>query len=106
MSATAFDYRRLASDFHRDGVVLLKGVLNAADLQRAQQAFDWSIAHPTPAVQYFYPDKGATFFQDSYNVDSWPIYRRLIENSELCRAVAHVLDTLEMWFYFEQVFLK
>jgi ectoine hydroxylase-related dioxygenase (phytanoyl-CoA dioxygenase family) len=106
MSSNVFDYARLAADFRRDGAVLLRGVLDSADLQRAHEAFAWSIAHPTSAVQYFYPDKGATFFQDSYNTASWPIYRRLIEGGALCGAVSRVLDTHEMWFYFEQIFLK
>ena len=70
-----------AEAFKRDGVVLLKDVLDADALMRAEEAFNWSIAHPSPAVQYYYPEEGAKFFQDSYNVESWPVYRRFIEAS-------------------------
>lgn len=92
--------------FKNDGVVLLRGILTPADLTRAQDAFEWSVAHPTSAAQQYYPRPGATFLQDSYNVESWPLYLRFIKESCLNRAMGEILDTKDMWFFFEQIFLK
>jgi len=103
---TAANLRQARDAFEKDGVVLLKGVFRASDLAQAKDAFDWSIAHPTPAAQHYYPRPGATFLQDSYNVASWPYYTKFITESGLSSLVAGILDTKQMWFFFEQIFLK
>jgi ectoine hydroxylase-related dioxygenase (phytanoyl-CoA dioxygenase family) len=103
---TALDLGHAREAFRKDGVVLLKEVFSASDLALAKQAFDWSIAHPTPAAQHYYPRPGATFLQDSYNVESWPLYTKFITESGLSSLVARILNTRQMWFFFEQIFLK
>jgi ectoine hydroxylase-related dioxygenase (phytanoyl-CoA dioxygenase family) len=105
-SAAAGAFREAGETFRKEGVVVLKGIFEPVDLLRATAAFDWSVSHPTPAVQRYYPRPGATFLQDSYNVESWPLYERFIRESRLDAVIAEILNTQEMWFYFEQIFLK
>jgi hypothetical protein len=84
----------------------LKGVLDANALARAEEAFNWSLAYPSPATVHYYPEQGATFFIDTFNTEAWPIYRDFVSKCTLGRAVADVLDTKEMWLLYEQIFLK
>src|SRR5688500_14895394 len=59
------DFRDVARAFREDGAVLLRGVHNADALQLAERAFDFSVTHPTPAVQHYFPETGGTYLQDS-----------------------------------------
>jgi ectoine hydroxylase-related dioxygenase (phytanoyl-CoA dioxygenase family) len=44
--------------------------------------------------------------QDLFNPNALPAYRRLLENSEAADVIAKVWGTGDVWFFYEQVFLK
>lgn len=98
--------RQLADNFRQNGAVLIKGLLDQSGLALAQEAFEWSLGHPSSAAQSYFPETGATFYQDLFNTESWPIYRQLFQQTALSGAVADLLDTQDLWFFFEQIFLK
>ncbi|MEQ8493255.1 MAG: phytanoyl-CoA dioxygenase family protein [Gammaproteobacteria bacterium] len=100
---------RLAGDFHRDGVVHLPQALDRATLGAAEDLFQWSLEHPTPSACRFYADAtgdGGTFYQDLCHPHAALAYRELLEDAPLADLVARLWDAREVWFLYEQVFLK
>ena len=98
--------RDLAQAFREDGVVKLSGVLDARGLDLLRKGFEWSVANPSSAAQSYFPETGATFYQDLFNTRSWPVYEPVLRDTALSAIAAEVLDTKDLWFFFEQVFLK
>lgn len=96
----------LSAQFRQDGVVLVRGALDAAACAEARRCFEWSLANPSPAAQSFYPEDGARFYQDLFNTLSWPHYRALVQTPALVEAIHAALDCTGLWFFFEQVFYK
>jgi ectoine hydroxylase-related dioxygenase (phytanoyl-CoA dioxygenase family) len=103
-AATSHELRK---SFHDDGVVYLPRALDAEALALAEQAYAWSLAHPSAAAAKF-PQRGssATFYQDLANPRALPAYRRLIEESPAADLVAALWGAPDVWFMYEQVFLK
>ncbi len=92
--------------FAEDGVVLLKGALSASALAKAKAAYDWSLAEPGPFASRFAQHSEATFYQDLYNPRCLEGYRAMLEASPLPALVAGLWGAPEVWFMYEQVFLK
>ena len=91
--------------FRDDGVVCVRGAFDAASLVLARSAFDWSLAHPSPAANRYAGGEG-TFYQDLANPQALPAYRRVIEDSPAADVVAALWGSADVWFMYEQVFLK
>jgi hypothetical protein len=92
--------------YEQDGVVLLEGALDAAALADAQAAYDWSLANPGPGVTRFAQATDATFLNDLYNPRCLEGYRTMLEASPLPDLIAGLWDAPDVWFMYEQVFLK
>ncbi|MEQ8663244.1 MAG: phytanoyl-CoA dioxygenase family protein [Gammaproteobacteria bacterium] len=100
---------RLAAAYHRDGVVYLPRALAPETLAAAENLFQWSLEHPTPSACRFYADdatEGATFYQDLGHPHAALAYRELLEDAPVADIVARLWDAREVWFLYEQVFLK
>ena len=97
--------RELADQFRDDGVVCVRDALDSRSLALAQAAFDWSLAHPSPAANRYGGGEG-TFYQDLANPKAPPAYRRLLEESCAADIAAALWQTPDVWFMYEQVFLK
>ena len=97
---------RHAADYHRDGVVHLAGALDAETLAAAESLFEWSLEHPTPSACRFYEETAATFYQDLCHPHAALAYRELLEDSPIADIVARLWDAREVWFLYEQIFLK
>ncbi len=93
------------TEFRDDGVVCVRGAFDAGSLALAQSAFDWSLAHPSPAANRYAGGEG-TFYQDLANPQAQPSYRRVIEDSPAADVVAALWGSADVWFMYEQVFLK
>jgi ectoine hydroxylase-related dioxygenase (phytanoyl-CoA dioxygenase family) len=100
------DLTSLKDRFRNDGVVFLKSALDEADLRMAREAYDWSLAHPSPSASDFSQNYSAKFYQDLCNPHALPAYRRLLEDSRAADIVADLWDARDVWFMYEQVFLK
>jgi ectoine hydroxylase-related dioxygenase (phytanoyl-CoA dioxygenase family) len=96
----------LRDDYARDGVVFLPQALNAGDLARAEAAWDWSLANPGPLATRFDQGDEAVFYNDLYNPGCARAYRAMLETSPLPALIAGIWGAEELWFMYEQVFLK
>jgi ectoine hydroxylase-related dioxygenase (phytanoyl-CoA dioxygenase family) len=88
-----------------DGVVCVPGALDANALTLALAAYDWSLAHPSRAANT-YPGAEGTFYQDLANPRALPAYRQLLNDSSVADIVAELWGEPDVWFMYEQVFLK
>jgi ectoine hydroxylase-related dioxygenase (phytanoyl-CoA dioxygenase family) len=96
----------LQRQYEEDGVVLLEGALDAAALADAQAAYDWSLANPGPGATRFAQATDSTFLNDLYNPRCLEGYREMLLASPLPALIAGVWGAPEVWFFYEQVFLK
>jgi len=96
----------LRNSYREDGVVFVPRALDARALAEAQAAYDWSLANPGPAASTFKQHSDATFYQDLYNPGCVAAYRAMLEASPLPRLIADIWQTPDVWFMYEQVFLK
>jgi ectoine hydroxylase-related dioxygenase (phytanoyl-CoA dioxygenase family) len=96
----------LQRQYEDDGVVLLKDALDPPSLAAAQGAYDWSLANPGPGASRL-PQKGeGVFLNDLFNPRCLEGYREMLEASPLPALIADIWGTDDVWFFYEQVFLK
>jgi ectoine hydroxylase-related dioxygenase (phytanoyl-CoA dioxygenase family) len=100
------DFGALRRAYAEDGVVLLPGALPPAAVAAAKAAWDWSLAHPGPGASRVNQASDATFYQDLFNPECLTGYRAMLEASPLPAQLAELLETPDLWFFYEQVFLK
>ena len=100
------DLAALRRAYAEDGVVLLAGALPPTAVAEAKAAWDWSLAHPGPGASRVKQASDATFYQDLFNPDCLTGYRAMLEASPLPAQLAALLDCPDLWFFYEQVFLK
>jgi ectoine hydroxylase-related dioxygenase (phytanoyl-CoA dioxygenase family) len=100
------DLEHIRRTFAKDGAVKVPRALNAAALKDALTAYEWSLAHPGPGASRFAQTTNALFYQDLWNPDCVPNYRSMLLASPLSRLIAGVWGTPDVWFMYEQVFLK
>jgi ectoine hydroxylase-related dioxygenase (phytanoyl-CoA dioxygenase family) len=101
------DFTSYREAVRTDGVVCLRNAIDPASLRMAEEAYNWSLAHPgTGASRFSQPDSSATFYQDLANPNAISAYRRMLEESPAADVAAALWDTRDVWFMYEQVFLK
>ena len=101
------DFTTAGAAFRRDGAVLLTGALDAYALEETRKAYDWSLAHPGPgASKVRQHDTGALFYQDLYNPGCLDAYRHMLQTTCVADITAAVWGSPDVWFMYEQVFLK
>jgi ectoine hydroxylase-related dioxygenase (phytanoyl-CoA dioxygenase family) len=104
---TTLDLATLAETYARDGVVLLPRILDERALADALAAWEWSLANPGPGASRFAsPSSEATFYQDLYNPRCLDGYTAMLKASPLPGLIAAIWGAPEVWFMYEQVFLK
>jgi hypothetical protein len=96
----------LREAYTRDGVVFIPKALDAAQLADAEAAYAWSLAHPGPGASRIPQTTASTFYQDLYNPDCLTGYRAMLQRSPIPALVADLWGTPDVWFMYEQVFLK
>lgn len=100
------DLTAIRKAYAEDGVAFVPRALDADALAQAQAAYDWSLANPGPAASRFQQHSDATFYQDLYNPGCAQAYRQMLEASPLPGLIADIWGTPDVWFMYEQVFLK
>ena len=68
--------------FQKDGVVLLRGALDVAELDAAFSAWQWSIDHPGPAATGLIPGTDHAF-QDLCNPGAASVYEPVLRQVPL-----------------------
>ena len=97
----------LAQEFRENGVIRIERALDGAALKAAEEAYNWSIAHPSPGASNFVTkNSSATFYQDLANPKAPAAYRKMLEDSPAADIAATLWGTPDVWFMYEQVFLK
>jgi ectoine hydroxylase-related dioxygenase (phytanoyl-CoA dioxygenase family) len=96
----------LKATYERDGVVHIPGALSAGELADALAAYEWSLAHPGPGASRIRQATDATFYNDLFNPRAMTGYRAMLERSSIPGIVAELWDSPDVWFFYEQVFLK
>jgi ectoine hydroxylase-related dioxygenase (phytanoyl-CoA dioxygenase family) len=100
---------RSARDEFRDrGVVFVPGALDAAALARCEAAFEWSLAHPGPGASPLVADSEGRSYQDLNNREArtQPVYLDALHHTPVAGLVADLWGERDVWFMYEQVFLK
>ncbi len=100
------DLADLRKTYAEHGVVFLPHALGTKALGEAQAAYDWSLANPGPAASKIRQHGDALFYQDLYNPGCVAAYRSMLEASPLPGLIADIWETPDVWFMYEQVFLK
>jgi hypothetical protein len=103
--SVSIDWEAARERYKRDGVVHMPQVLGADALQAALKAWEWSIAHPHTGGNVPQKNDGI-FFQDLFNPRVLEGYRSMLEASPIPDICAKLWGTDDVWFMYEQVFLK
>src|SRR5260370_8256086 len=97
----------LRKEFRDNGVVFIGGALDRDTMRMAEDAYNWSLAHPSPGAANFKgKDSAAIFYQDLANPNALPAYRSMLEKSPIADLAADLWNAPDVWFMYEQVFLK
>jgi hypothetical protein len=96
----------LNADLATDGVVLLRGALSPDEVAAVQHVYDYGVAHPSPGAYSVYPETGATFYIDTFNAANWDHYVEAYRDTSVPDHVAALWGSEDVWFFYEQLFLK
>jgi len=102
----SLDFASAREAYARDGVVRLPGVLDDAAMASALAAYDWSLANPGSGATRFAQVTDSTFYNDLYNPRCLEGYTAMLQASPIPALVAGLWDAPDVWFMYEQVFLK
>ncbi|MGN6678274.1 MAG: phytanoyl-CoA dioxygenase family protein [Streptosporangiaceae bacterium] len=103
----ATDTVSLAEDFARDGVVCVRGVLDAAELNEAAAAIEAVLAKPSPLTQVASgPDDPGAFTEDFCRWQEVPAIERLARHSRVPGIAAALMRTEQVRFYHDHVLVK
>ena len=95
------------SKFDSDGVILLRNSVSAPWIDLLARGLERNITTPTPRHRIWNRDaQGRTCFYDSQAWQVIPEYRQFIENSPIATTAADVLDTNQVNFFFDAVFVR
>ncbi len=102
------DWAALAAQLKNDGAIRVQHALDENSMRLAREAFDWSLSHPGPSHSQFEgtPKAPGRFYQDLLNPDVLKGYRRVIEDTNAADIAAKLWGAPDVWFMYEQVFLK
>jgi ectoine hydroxylase-related dioxygenase (phytanoyl-CoA dioxygenase family) len=90
----------------RDGVVCVRGALDGDEVQRDLDVYEYGRAHPSPGAYSVYQETGATFYIDTFNAANWDAYVPAYRDTAVPDIVAELWGSPEVWFFYEQLFLK
>ena len=96
----------LHREFRENGVVCVRNALDERALGLAVQAFQWTLGHPGHGAREVLAGKPGAFYQDHSNPAAFPYYRPLLCETPLSQLVAGVIGSRNLWFLYEQIWLK
>ncbi|AZI58054.1 phytanoyl-CoA dioxygenase [Nakamurella antarctica] len=93
--------------YRRDGVVLVRGALNPAEVATAAEGIDFVLAHPGPLSQVASrPGDPGTFTEDFCRWTEVPHIAELATSSGVPALAAQLLDTPRVRLYHDHVLVK
>ncbi|MEO5723373.1 MAG: phytanoyl-CoA dioxygenase family protein [Ilumatobacteraceae bacterium] len=102
------DIDELRRGFRDDGAIVVRGLLDSDGVALAEAAFRWSIEHPGPAASHPFEGIDGAFYQDLCNPDAPgnDHYLSMLRGTPIGELISQLWDDPELWFMYEQVFLK
>jgi hypothetical protein len=102
------DISALRRQLREDGAIHVPGALDETSMRLARDAYQWSLCHPSRNSAQFQGTPGAPskFYQDLLNPNVLVGYQKLLDESCAPDVVAELWDSPDVWFMYEQVFLK
>jgi ectoine hydroxylase-related dioxygenase (phytanoyl-CoA dioxygenase family) len=97
---------QLTLKFRELGVVCVRGALDRKARELASVAYSWTLEHPGPGARNVLAGVAGAFFQDHANPQAFPIYRPLLCDTGLAGLVAAIMGSANLWFLYEQIWLK
>ncbi|MFN0185717.1 MAG: phytanoyl-CoA dioxygenase family protein [Aquabacterium sp.] len=93
--------------FQRDGAVVLRGLLDAADLARLERGIERNLAEPGPlALVASRPDDPGRFFEDFCNWQRIPEYAATLRDTALPRVAAALMGSSRVRLYHDHLLVK
>ena len=92
--------------FKDSGVLHLPQLLDDASLQLARAAYEWSLSNPGRGATNLTQGAPGTFYGDLANPKCFPAYEAVNNKTILPQIISQLWDKPEVWFLYEQVFLK
>ncbi|MBP6900490.1 MAG: phytanoyl-CoA dioxygenase family protein [Burkholderiaceae bacterium] len=93
--------------YQRDGAVLLRGLLNPAELDLLRQGIAANLATPSPrAIVASQPDDPGFFIEDFCNWADNPAYRGLIEQGPLAAVAGRLMQSRTARLYHDHMLSK
>jgi len=93
--------------FRRDGVVCLRGLLDADAVERLRDAVAWAMRNPSPFAQEFLPsDARGRYFSDLHNFRRSPAYEALACDSALPEVAGRAMAAETVRVLYDQTIVK
>ena len=98
----------LRQRLREDGAIHVPRALDANTMKLARDAYQWSLCHPSKSSAQFQgtPEAPSKFYQDLLNPNVLVGYQKLLDESNAPDVVAEIWESPDVWFMYEQVFLK
>lgn len=97
---------QLRRQFLEDGVVHLPGVLNREWLELIELGIQRNMASPGPYSKTLYPNTDRQYYLDYQNYRVVPEWQILLRESPICALASELLDSRDLWLFFEQIWIK
>lgn len=96
-----------ASDYRRDGVVVLRNVLSTSEVDLLRQGIDEVVASPSPRAKVASaPDDPGFFIEDFCTWRDRPSFERVIRDSSLASVAAALMDSRTVTMFHDHVLVK
>ncbi len=93
--------------FQRDGVAVLRKVLDASWIERLTLGVEYNRNHPSEwSHWYTNPDQSVGFWSDYVTWNNVPEYRQVVFESGLARVAAELMQSTTARFFHEHVLVK
>ena len=95
------------ADFARDGAVVLRGLLTAAEVNQLAQGIEHNLAHPSPLrLIASQADDPGQFIEDFCTWQSNPFYREVMTRSALPEVAAQLMQSQTVRLYHDHLLVK
>lgn len=96
----------LIDQYREEGVVFLPQVIEPHWLELIEIGFQRNMRNPGPFAEDYAHGRQGRFFMDFYNFFVNPEYRKVLHESPIVDIMADLMQTDEVWLYYEQIFYK
>ena len=96
----------LKQELHDNGAVCVRGVLDSEWVTLLGLGLERNRATPGPYAFRSYAGTEREFFNDTCNFHVIPEYRNLLYYSPIADILAELIDSRELWLFFDNFFLK